>query len=116
MNHIQLKVQEILVCQKLQLALNARFHRDFLLCDLRGLIESGYDMVIRENKPRLLMFKPLVWEGQTKMDLRGLHQWPVISRHNRSMYMSTSESWKKKTIFYKEKSIISIILEMLQTS
>lgn len=89
---------------------------DFLLCDLCGLIESGYDMVIRENKPRLLMFKPLVWEGQTKMDLRGLHQWPVISRHNRSMYMSTSESWKKKPIFYKEKSIISIILEMLQTS
>lgn len=68
---------------------------DFLLCDLCGLIESGYDMVIWENKPRLLMFKPLVWEGQTKMDLC-LPQWPVISRHNRSMYMSTSESWKKK--------------------
>lgn len=33
---------------------------DFLLCDLCGLIESGYDMVIWENKPRLLMFKPLV--------------------------------------------------------
>lgn len=100
MNHIQLKVQEILACQKLQFALNARFHTDFLLCDL-----CGYDMVICENKPRLLMFKPLVWEGQTKMDLRGLHQWPVISRHNRSMYMSTSESWKKKNhILQREKS------------
>lgn len=105
MNHIQLNVQGILACQKLQFALNARFHTDFLLCDLCGLIESGYDMVICENKPRLLMFKPLVWEGQTKDDLRGLRQWPMISRHNRSMYMSTSESWKKKNhILQREKS------------
>lgn len=114
MNHIQLKVQEILACQKLQFALNAQFHTDFLLCDLCG--ESGYDMVICENKPRLLIFKPLVWEGQTKMDLRGLHQWPVISRHNRSMYMSTSESWKKKEPYSTKRKVSCIILEMLQTS
>lgn len=79
---------------------------DFLLCDLCGLIESGYDMVIWENKPRLLMFKPLVckFNGQWLAGITDPCICPLL------------RAGKKKPIFYKEKSIISIILEMLQTS